>query len=88
MAYAGNLETFRIDLNMLRGDRINARRDFAERADDVLPVLSEGETVRVVEEEGDAYLATVEGVEGLRVRLRLILASCDPAAKVTFEEGV
>lgn len=77
---AGHVAALKIDLNMLRGDRIRARRDFVEYGD-VLPELAEGDIVHAFDEEGDAYVATVESVEGLRVRLRLELSSRTPTER-------
>lgn len=79
---AGHGTTLKIDLNMLRGDRIRARRDFAEGYE-VIPEseLEIGEMVTVLDEEGDSYVATVEGVEGMRVYLRLDLDSRAPTER-------
>lgn len=77
--YAGHMKTFMVDLNQLRGDRITTRRNLIVGGGSVLPTLSEGEVVRVLEEEGDTYLAVVERVEGLRVHLRLDLETWTPA---------
>lgn len=74
---AGHTTTLKIDLNMLRGDRIRARRDFVEYGEAVTG-LSEGDTVAALDEEGDVYIAFVESVDGLRVRLRLDLSSRTP----------
>ncbi len=74
---AGHAPALMIDLNMLRGDRIRARRDFVEYGD-VMPELSEGDVVHAFDEEGDVYTAIVESVEGVRVRLRLDLSSRTP----------
>lgn len=73
---AGHVVTLKIDLNMLRGERIRARRDFAEG--DVVPELSEGDIIAALDEEGDSYVATVERVEDMRVYLRLDLSSRAP----------
>lgn len=82
---AGNVPTLRIDLNLLRGDRIVTRLDFVHGGNSVLPSLGKGDVVRVVEEEGDTYLAVVERVQGLRVYLRLYLDSW-VLARGTVEE--
>ena len=74
---AGHVPALMIDLNMLRGERIRARRDFVEYGD-VMPELSEGDVVHAFDEEGDVYIATVESVEGVRVLLRLDLSSRTP----------
>lgn len=73
---AGHVVTLKIDLNMLRGDRIRARRDFMEG--DVIPELSEGDIIAALDEEGDSYVAFVERVEDMRVYLRLDLSSRTP----------
>ncbi len=74
---AGHTVTLKIDLNMLRGDRIRARRDFVE-GDSVIAELSEGDVISTLDEEGDFYIAVVERVEGMRVYLRLDLNSRTP----------
>lgn len=82
--------TLRIDLNMLRDDRIVTCRDFLVDPFAVaLPVLEEGDLVRVVEPEGDAYIATVESVGGendLLVELRLNLDSLETPTVFSFDE--
>lgn len=77
---AGHVAALKIDLNMLRGSRIRARRDFVEYGD-VMPELSERDIVHAFDEEGDVYIATVEGVEGMRVYLRLDLSSRMPTER-------
>ena len=77
---AGQVKGLKIDLNMLRGDRIRARRDFVEYGER-LPELHEGELLHAFDEEGDVYIATVEGVEGMRVYLRLDLSSRTPTER-------
>ena len=74
---AGHVPALKIDLNMLRRDRIRARRDFVEYGD-VMPELSEGDIVQALDEEGDVYIAAVEKVEGMRILLRLDLSSRTP----------
>ena len=77
--YAGNVVALRVDLNQLRGNRIVTCREFAVGGSSVPPDLNVGNIVRVVEEEGDTYLATVERVEGSLVHLWLDLDSWVPA---------
>ncbi len=77
--YGGDIHTLRIDLNRLRGESIVTRRDFAEDSGYKVPQFKPGELVRVVEEEGDAYLANVERVDGMLVYLRIDLKSWTPA---------
>jgi hypothetical protein len=77
--YAGNIVTLRVDLNQLRGNRIVTCREFVVDGSSVPPDLEAGNTVRVVEEEGDTYLAVVERVEGSLVHLWLDLDSWVPA---------
>ena len=79
IGYAGNIVTLRVDLNQLRGDRIVTSREFVVGGSGVPPDLETGNVVRVLEEEGDTYLATVEHVEGSLVHLRLDLDSWIPA---------
>jgi len=74
---AGHTVTLKIDLNMLRGDRIRARRDFVEGGG-VIEELNEGDVISVLDEEGDFYVAVVERVEGMRVYLWLNLSSRTP----------
>lgn len=77
--YAGQITTLRVDLNRLRGNSIATRRDFVEGGGGVLPDLDQGDVVRVLEADGDTYLATVESVQGLLVYLRVDLESWTPA---------
>ena len=84
--YAGDIVTLRIDLNRLRGNHVVTRRDFVEGGSSLLPDLSEGEVVRVVEEEGDTYLATVERVDSLLVYLQVDLESWTPSVEVGWVE--
>jgi hypothetical protein len=74
---AGHTVTLKIDLNMLRGDRIRARRDFVE-GDSVIAELNEGDVISALDEEGDLYVAMVERVEGMRVHLWLNMDSRTP----------
>jgi hypothetical protein len=74
---AGHTVTLKIDLNMLRGDRIRARRDFVE-GDSLVAELNEGDIISALDEEGDLYVAIIERVEGMRVYLRLDLDSRTP----------
>jgi len=50
-----------------------------EGGSDTLAYLDVGEVVRVLEGDGDTYLATVERVQGLLVYLRVDLDSWSPA---------
>ncbi len=77
--YAGEIVTLRVDLNRLRGNRIATRRDFVVGGGDALPKLAAGDVVRVVEEEGDTYLAAVERVQDKLVYLWVDLDSWAPA---------
>ena|SRR5215213_4453926 len=77
---AGQVAGLMIDLNMARGDRIRARRDFVEYGD-AMPELNEGDFVHAFDEEGDAYIATVESLDGLHVGLRLDLSSRTPTER-------
>lgn len=74
--------TIRIDLNALRGDRLIATRAAVVSPLFVLmtPMLSPGQYVRAVEEEGDAYVAVVERVEGDAVHLHLLPETMTPRA--------
>ena len=78
------LVSLRIDLNMARGDRVTTGLDFFVDPLSRLLMpdlqLEQGDFVRVVEEEGDAYLAVVEDVEPdkLLVHLRIILDTWQP----------
>jgi hypothetical protein len=74
---AGHTEVLKIDLNMLRGDRIRARRDFVEGGS-AIAELNEGDVISALDEEGDLYMAVVERVEGMRVHLWLNLDSRTP----------
>ncbi len=77
--YAGHITTLRVDLNRLRGNSIATRRDFVEGGSGVLPDFHPGEVVRVLEADGDAYLASVESVQDMLVYLRVDLDSWTPA---------
>jgi hypothetical protein len=77
--YAGQITTLRVDLNRLRGNSIVTRRDFVEGGSGALPNLSLGEVVRLLEADGDTYLATVEHLKGPLVYLRVDLDSWTPA---------
>lgn len=77
--YAGHITTLRADLNRLRGNSIATRRDYVEGGGGVLPDLSPGQVVRILEGDGDTYLATVERVQGMLVYLRVDLESWTPA---------
>lgn len=77
---AGKLTSLRVDLNGLRGNRLVTSRAFTVDEGGRIPTLSKDEIIRVVEEEGDAYLATVVDVDpdGLLVELRLHLETLTP----------
>lgn len=77
--YAGQITTLRVDLNRLRGDSIATRRDFVEGGGGALIDLKPGEVVRLLEGDGDTYLAAVERIEGPLVYLRVDLDSWTPA---------
>ncbi len=79
--YAGQITTLRVDLNRLRGNSIATRRDFVVGGSGALPRLDVGKVVRIVEADGDTYLATVESVKGMLVYLRVDLDSWTPAVE-------
>lgn len=81
VGYAANIVTLRVDLNQLRGNRIVTCREFVVGGSDMMRPLQTGDVVRVVEEEGDTYLATVERVDGSLVHLWLDLNSWTPAVE-------
>ena len=84
--YAGHIDTLRVDLNQLRGNRIVTRREFVVGGGKV-PHLQAGNVIGVMEEEGDTYLATVERVDGSLVHLWLDLDSWTPAAEEAAVHG-
>jgi len=47
---------------MVKGNRVTTSRRFVEEGRPI-PELSPGDLVRVVEEEGDTYLAQVDGIK-------------------------
>jgi hypothetical protein len=78
------LVSLRIDLNMVRGDRVTTGLDFFVDPLSFLLLpeleLEPGDFVRVVEEEGDAYLAVVQEVDRdrLLIDLRILLDTWQP----------
>lgn len=82
-----NIVTLRVDLNQLRGNRIVTCREFVVGGRNVLPELETGQVVRVLEEEGDTYLATVERLDGSLVHLWLDLESWAIEIQVDSEFG-
>jgi hypothetical protein len=76
---AGYIPTLRIDLNRLRGNRVVTSLRYVEDGWGLVFGLGPGDFVRVVEEEGDAYLAAVERIDGELVYLELFLSTWQPA---------
>ncbi len=67
------MKTYRIDLNMLEGNRILTSSEFTVGSP--LETAEVDEVVSVIEAEGDTYQAVVERMEGPLIFLRLDLAS-------------